>query len=151
MSSENKTEGIKNKGFFKIEADSQKEETSIGKVDQAKKSKRDGLGQLPSSITEAVRGDFPTSFFVLTLVGYIIVEAFGESGINFKEYLILIFILGIITYYLNFSKADSFWDEAFNLINRKIYAIIVVGFVLIDIIYNHSSLIDKIILLIKNL
>lgn len=141
---ENSTIGIRKEdfgGFTKVTTSSV-EATSKPLVDDDNKSiqhkpAEGGWGVFPRHLMGAIKEDFPTSIFVLILLGYVIIETFGKDGINFDEYIKFIFILFVVYgLFRATGKADLF-ENVVSFLNKKKIFIGVVLIVIIDSVFNH--------------
>lgn len=141
---ENSTIGIKREdleGFTKVETSST-QETSKPAVEDNKKTlqhkpEEAGWGAFPRSLMGAIKEDFPTSIFVLILLGYVIIETFGKEGINFSEYIKFIVILFVFYGVFKVLSGEGLIERFIDFINKKKVFIGVILILIIDSIINH--------------
>lgn len=115
---------------------SEKSQQPDGEI-TSRQEKGSGWGDIPKNLMDAVKDDFSTSAFVLILIGYVIIETFGESGIDFREYILLIILLFAITGTLKTFKIEGFWGNLINALNTKKFLLVAVLILLLDVTINH--------------
>lgn len=149
------TRGIDSSGAFSRVGVDSSNETSKGDDKTSDKSDGDypkGWSGLVGGVVKAVKDDFLTAVFVLVLVGYVIIETFGKDGINFREY--IGFVVSLFILYKFLKPIDDFYlfiKKGVNFLNKKRYVLVIVLLLLIDTIFNHPNLVNKIVFIFKNL
>lgn len=134
-------------GFTTIATDDSKNETSISQQPQSDVDKKDENGSkwdIPGNLMKAVKDDFPTSAFVLILIGYVIIETFGNSGINFKEYILLILLLFLLTGFLKLFRKENVLGDIIGFLNNKKFLLIAILILLINTILNQWDIVASV-------
>lgn len=99
---ENTTKGAASDGSFVPIKIPNEEKTIIGESPadlDGKLTEDRGLGGLVNNVVESFEKKFATAFFILVVLGYIIIESFGNHSINLSQYLKVV-TLGLIFYCL---------------------------------------------------
>ncbi len=126
-------------------ADSKNETTEKSQQPDSEMTPKEDKGSkwdIPGNLMKAVKDDFSTSAFVLILIGYVIIETFGESGVDFREYLLLIMLLFAITGVLKLFKIEGFWGGLINALNNKKFLLVAILILLLDVAINHWEVFD---------
>jgi uncharacterized membrane protein len=68
--------------------------------------KRDGkFNGVAQEVVQTFTDNLPTSVFILSLAGYVVIEAFGKEGVDFGEYLGLLLLLLLGYFFVRFLVA----------------------------------------------